>query len=507
VVIASGLLSVSAQQQGITMQGIVMDLVSSAPIPDAVIIFEGPAGYSRAHSDAAGRFVIPDVAPGDYKATVTHDGYYWSKSRSGPPVVSVTSDLRNVSFRLIKGLSISGRILDPNGEPGSGMAVRLWRLAYQNGIQMLTPVMANPNGVRTSSSTDRKGEYRLYGLEPGEYYLVTGSGDTLTYYPGTSDPGAAIPLRLVPGKDLSGVNMTQIRSSGFTVTVEVAQNPDPTATALGTIRSRNALSLQDVAGFRSIGNNRYTSAPMKPGQYEVIWTSPTTRLAGRVEFDIVDHDVDAGSIVLSPGITIEGRLKIPDSQVDLNRLQVRLNPVNGGAVAAPYGSSAADGSFSISNAFQGQYWFDLPALSRGVYRDLFVESVRYGAHSPERGDIIIGKTSEGLLEIVLAVGSTVRGTVHNARGEVVPFSSVLIYPVAGPQRPSYFKTAEADRNGAFTIMGVGAGEYRVLSWEDTLPPLYLDPKFLNALTSRATAISVRKGVSSSVDVRVVPADQ
>jgi hypothetical protein len=128
--------------------------------------------------------------------------------------------------------------------------------------------------------------------------------------------------------------------------------------------------------------------------------------------------------------------------------------------------------------------------------------VRYGARAPERGEIVIGSEPEGPLEIGVGIGSTVSGIARNARGEVVPYSPVLIFPSTG--HPRLFRTAETDTNGAFTITGVGPGEYRGLAWEDALPSLYRDPKFLGTLNPHATTVIVRSGVSANVELRVAP---
>ncbi len=136
-----------------------------------------------------------------------------------------------------------------------------------------------------------------------------------------------------------------------------------------------------------------------------------------------------------------------------------------------------------------------------------MQSVRYGARLPQRGDILVGTEPEGALEIALGIGSTVSGIVRNARGEAAPYSSVLLYPASGQSRPGSSKTAETDQNGFFTIPGVGPGEYRALAWEDALPSLHLDPEFQRTLTPRATAVVVSSGTPATLDLRVVPRNQ
>ena len=493
-------LSARGFQQKATIQGTIVELVSGQPVPDAVISLSGDGGYFRVNSDREGRFVIESVVLGEYRLDVTREGYYWSKSRSGSATITVTGDLRNVSYRLLKGLVLSGQILDPSGNPDSAIGVVVQRSEYRNGVRVLT--RANSlTGTRTATSTNRRGEYRLYGLEPGDYYLTVGSGHTLTYYPGTADFSAAIPLKLTPGRDLLGVNMTQVHSRMFTVTVEVPPSLDsPSIPVGGSITPRDPLKVQDPNSFRSIGGDRYTSSPIKPGEYNLTWTTRSPRLFGRIAFDIVDHDVDVGKIVLNPGITISGRVRVSEPRLESRRIQVQLIPIDA-SVGGLFGTSVDDGSFSIRDVPDGQYWVELPRLQE-TSGDAYLESVRYGARTPERGEIVIGREPEGPLEIVVGIGSTVTGIVRNARGEVVPYSSVLIYPSTG--HPRLFKIGETDKNGAFTITGVGPGEYRGLAWEDALPSLYRDPKFLSTLNPHSTTAIVPSGISANLDLKVIP---
>ena len=497
-------------QQEADIRGTVVDLESGQPVQNALIVLSGDAGYFRVNSDVAGRFVVEGMAAGDYRAQVTRDGYFWSKGRSGPATVTVTAaqDLRSLSFRLLNASAISGRIVNEHGDPDAGISVAALRLEYRNGMRVLNPVF--PTGwSRTSASTDRRGEYRLYGLEPGQYYIRVASGRSATYYPGTMDPNLAVPITVPPGRDLTGVNLTLLRAPMYTVTVTVdapsSVSLGTTSLALGTIRPRDPARLVDLSNssgspFSPIGGGRYRSYPLLPGEYEVTWFAlSATRLYGGVAFDITDRDIDAGTITLHPGIALSGRIRMAESRSELKALSMVLNPYN----SAPTGngaSTSSDGSFTIPSVPEGQYWLEL----RTMPRDVYVQSVRHGARVQDHGDISVGRESEGPLEVVLATGGSVTGTVRNARGEVVPYSAVLIYPSGGQQHPSFFRTTVADKNGSFATFAMAPQEYRVLAWEDSLPPLYLDPTFLRELVPRATRVTVQSGSAAAIEVRVVP---
>src|SRR2546422_677499 len=75
-----------------------------------------------------------------------------------------------------------------------------------------------------SASTNDIGEYRIFGLPPGRYYISVsprrsyaqnrfGTGQQAeeefvpTYYPGTTDPAAAAPLDIGPGVQFRGADV------------------------------------------------------------------------------------------------------------------------------------------------------------------------------------------------------------------------------------------------------------------------------------------------------------
>ena len=72
-----------------------------------------------------------------------------------------------------RGSVISGRVLDEFGEPVADAMVNAMRSAWTAGRRKLQP-------TGRSAQTNDLGQYRIYGLPPGDYYvsatLRTGDG-------------------------------------------------------------------------------------------------------------------------------------------------------------------------------------------------------------------------------------------------------------------------------------------------------------------------------------------
>src|SRR4026209_3014801 len=71
--------------------------------------------------------------------------------------------LSAVSFQLVQGGTIIGRILDENFEPVTGIQAQSLMYTYQNG----TRTLVSERQVQTNDL----GEYRLYWLTPGDHFV------------------------------------------------------------------------------------------------------------------------------------------------------------------------------------------------------------------------------------------------------------------------------------------------------------------------------------------------
>ena len=96
---------------------------------------------------------------------------------------------------LPRGSVISGRVSDEFGEPVANAVVSAMRYGYAAGARRLMPAP----GQNSRDTTDDQGQFRLFGLPPGEYIVsatlraLAGRGDRSsaentgyapTYYPG-----------------------------------------------------------------------------------------------------------------------------------------------------------------------------------------------------------------------------------------------------------------------------------------------------------------------------------
>jgi protocatechuate 3,4-dioxygenase beta subunit len=127
--------------------------------------------HRKATSDTNGRFIFENVTPGKYRLIATYEGAYvpaeyGQRSPTGegiPFEIATGQKMAGIQLAMSPTSTITGRIYDRNGEPLGKAQVLALRPVYKNGRRTLTI-------VQTVVSDDR-GDYRLYWLAPGRYYV------------------------------------------------------------------------------------------------------------------------------------------------------------------------------------------------------------------------------------------------------------------------------------------------------------------------------------------------
>ena len=159
--------------------GVVVGSDGQQPIRRAIVSISGDAlatGRSVI-TDDAGRFSFRNLPAGSFAITAKKAAYLDTEhgspkpGRPGSRVALAANDKRTVTLKLFRGAAISGNVRHPSGAPAPGIAV-----------MALDTKGGRRNRALDSVVTDDQGEYRIYGLMPGEYIVaatpgVSGSGD------------------------------------------------------------------------------------------------------------------------------------------------------------------------------------------------------------------------------------------------------------------------------------------------------------------------------------------
>src|SRR5271169_5273000 len=155
------------------MEGSVVKSTTGEPVKKVIVSLDpvgGPGQQQRSVlTDTRGQFVFRDIEPGRYVLHSGGNGYpfqvYGQRSprRRGKIFqMAPGSHEKDIIFRLTPGGIITGPVYDEDGDPAIGANVQALRKTGRS---------SQMNPAAGGQANDR-GEYRIYGLEPGQYYLI-----------------------------------------------------------------------------------------------------------------------------------------------------------------------------------------------------------------------------------------------------------------------------------------------------------------------------------------------
>lgn len=263
---------------------------TNEPLSKATVILNSTDGgrnlsYTSSTSND-GRFVLENIQPGKYQLAATRNGYVrYEFGARGPsrPGLQITVGAGQKMTQVVMPLSpagtITGRVFDRDGEPLPYVVVQALKYSYQDGQREL-------NALQTAITNDL-GEYRLFWLGPGQYFVGTTYETTARgggfgaagrsifigprggnrngvesvqaddnearipiYYPGTADPQAAAPINLQAGVTFSGVDMTVAAVHTFNVRGQVinSANGQPVPNVNVVLEPRQRRHIHTAAG-------------------------------------------------------------------------------------------------------------------------------------------------------------------------------------------------------------------------------------------------------------------
>ena len=287
----------------------------------------------KVETDVNGRFDFADLPSGSYSITVDAMSGFVRLAR---PKETRLTEGRTVEMtvRLERSGAIEGRIQDENGDGMLGAQVQAVRRINVGGHTTLATSGA-------SATTNDLGEFRLFNLPAGEYYVVATytrrrghddpaprSGYANTYYPGSPALRGARAVLVRAGRDSEGVNFTLAPCRLARLSI----NPvDSSGAPLGreaqlTLTMRNEVYLPSSTRHtsrREDGSFLFEGIP--PGDYElIVTTSARMEEAAYVKVAIDEEDVSL-NVQTNTGARVSGRILV-DGRPATEDVWISSNP-------------------------------------------------------------------------------------------------------------------------------------------------------------------------------------
>jgi hypothetical protein len=441
-IFATAIASLSQQQNVASIEGIVVKLGANEPIPGAVVELSRNAATPGAPPDVYtvttrgdGTFVLRDLPAGDYRLVATRPGGTYNPAQYGqrdprspgtPLSLFVGQAVKDIKLEMAVTGAISGRVFDRNGEPVAYARVLAMQHWYHEGNRLLDFVQA--------VHTNDRGEYRLFWLPPGRYYVAARPEDMqssgamvfvntpdraatyheevstsppftrrildtgevvletyeLVFYGGQTDPRKAQPIELRAGSTVPAIDIPL---------------------AVGTVRARKIQGIaidgatgQAAAGARisalprvfassriapaatADANGVFTLQGLTSEAYILHFRTGTGNRFGFLPLDAGTMDLQGVSLVAKPGINVTGRISFDgrpptNNDPDLQRLQVSIvqDPGIPGVPSPRPATPGGDGVFTVLDVGPVGWDFEVyvgGSLPPGTY----VKSIRLGPH-------------------------------------------------------------------------------------------------------------------------------
>lgn len=512
-----------------------------------------PAPRFEAITDDAGKFVIESIEPGQgYSLTAEKAGFvtarYGARSANSSPValsLEPGQTLQGLTLRMSPQGTISGRVIDSNGDPMQGAIVAVQRRGYVRGVRQLLPA--------GNATTDDRGEFRIANVPAGRYTVTANvtraslavsadkTAPLLTYYPNAADARSAAFFSLSEGQEMGGVQIQMRQGVVYSASGRAVDASGAAASGALAMATPKGASIAEINGSGIVGttggDGAFTLRGLVPGTYAVIVQNLTSGTRGVSEFTITDKDTSDVRVAVGGGSTLKGTVRLVDGDLkDLlppsdpkadRTMQTALAAATAVAPgllgAAPTGglpsialvesgaglalrSAAAlldqDGTLTFENVSVGDYKYSAASLPAGTY----VKSVQFGGTDVTHSLIHV-TGSGGALDVVLARNApSVSGSIVNDKGEAQAGVTVALW-TRDPDPGSLSNgvaIATTDRNGGFQFQSLAPGTYYAAAFEDIDSGLAQARELLALMTGDAAQLALKEGSSASPSLKIIP---
>ncbi|HXM45156.1 MAG TPA: carboxypeptidase regulatory-like domain-containing protein [Bryobacteraceae bacterium] len=517
------------------IEGQVTNAATGAPVKKSDVVLQRvdlntntgtqQTNYSTT-TDAGGRFAMKDIEPGKYRLSANGNGFVQAMyGARGPnrPGTTISLDagqyLKEVDLKLTPHGVVTGRIVDEDGDPVVRGSVQAQSYSRTDGRKQLVP--------SGSASTNDLGEYRIFGLAPGRYYLSATYNQEInrptlreksakpppvetyaaTYYPSAIDIATAAAVDVIPGAELRGINIALAKT--HTVRLRGHVNYQGGADKQGVtlmLTRRDETSPYNMFRHDTDEQGNFEIRGVRPGAYVLVAQSfdRAHGASARQAIDVGNNDMDGIVLTLNPGVELKGQVKAegPDG-INLASIYVLLHMHEVGA--APGDRVHDDGTFTLPQVAEEQYNVRVMGVPDGYY----VKSIRAGGQEVRDSGLDMTSGAPGPLTVTIAPGAgQIEGVVQNDKQAPAAGALVVLIPDDSKRRGmrDAYHIATTDQYGKFTLKNVDPGDYKLYAWDDVEPGAYMDPDFVKPFESQAVAMSIHENSRESAQLKLIPAE-
>lgn len=391
---------------------------SEGPIAGAtVVLSSGFVGQKLNVTNDEGVCEFRGLPAGAYSLQVVQRSFYPSDDSEDKMDVEIRNgQSHSLSFYVVKGGVLKGRVVAVEGTPVIGMPISALKMSGKN---LSLPSARESNGTAIS---DDRGEFRIYGLRPGSYLVAINvqrnnsslkSVGTL-FYPAERQTSNATSFNLLPGQEVSipdmVVDLTRANQNSLLGIVQEAQGKPLKGVSISLVSSDGSQisdsNLSDDQGY-------FNFEGLPSGQY-LLKVSLDGYFNLQHEISIKDQKINKVTLDLKPYPLISGRayLRNRTGIAPLASLKLQLEPARGIKDKLKIVTDK-DGNFSERASKQGLFWWTVPELGP----QYFVNKITVDRKDITNRPMQIDQTSDwrGISVEISTGAAEIRGIIGNGR--------------------------------------------------------------------------------------------
>ena len=535
-----------AEQKPARVEGRAIHSLTSEPLRKVNVTLSpmsrGGGVARQLATDVEGRFAFEGIVPGSYQISAERTGFLPQRyappgrSQSGPSsTITLASGqaLTGIDVKLMPQGAVAGKVLDMDGDPMQRVQVSVMKVTALAGRRRAT--------MQGGGTTNDLGEFRVFNLPPGRYFVMAstsgrgggGPGGSFgggppgrgqvqklsnedyvpTFYPGAIDASGASLIQLEAGREVTGLTFQLGRSANYRIRGSVT-GVDLAAAAAKNGRGgmrvtllpadRNAVVMNDGSGVsasvRSDGGFEFSN--VQPASYQaiVMRMDRSQAILGKGLVTVSSGNIDGLNLIAAEPVTVAGTLKVDGSKkVDLSKAWVTIRPLGTLSMGDVEGRVDTNGAFKLESASRDNFMVTLTGVS-----DAFVKSIRLDAQDvTQTGIDLSGASSGSKIEITLGTNpGLASGTVKDGEVAASGLPVTILPDPAQPMQPYLIKTATTDADGKFQVSGLAPGNYKAYAWSAITSELYKDPEFMRRFENDGAKLVVKEGSTERVELKV-----
>ena len=497
-------------------------------------------GARMALTDADGRYFVRELPAGRYNVYAMKPGYvmmtYGQKRpmQQGTPIeLADGQKVETANIALPRGGVVTGHVFDDFGEPVVDARVTAMQYRWFNGRRRT--MMTGRPGM-----TNDRGEYRIWGLSPGEYYIGAAANDRMfgggpdesvgtsgdnsgyapTYYPGTGSIDEAQRVTVAAGQELGGIDLSlmlirTVRVSGTALASDGRPMTNGYVSLMPRTEVEGGLMMMGGAGGSVDSTGAFTINGVAPGDY-VLMARGGDSMQGpggsmpevaSATISVGTEDLKGVVVTATKGVRVSGRVVYEGGTPSegLERMRISASAMDVGAAMMMGGMGS--GRVTPQGTFELRGVFGRRRITAGPTPNGWtVKSVRVAGVDISESGYEFGKEDVSNVEVLLTNRvSVVTGTIKDAKGELVADAAVLIFSADeeywGQSMSRRITTGRPDQNGTYRIRALPPGTYYALALESQ-PDEWGNPELFHKLKPLATSFTLAEGETQTLELKL-----